>query len=317
MIANIIQQYPDVFSSQGGHITEKEALNLVLTVEPQGSVLRNETIYVRKYFAAVGILLASGLRDVSMALAEDMFQKAEQYNEHYVAHQLAVWLTLHHYQYMDGDKARHYEAVADRLYKVLGNESRYCILNSQLTYQYKHGLEINHDQLREQIKGLKESLEYGGTYTRLCYYNCRLILVKGDLEKEEAIHLEALDYYDGLWIDHSNMKGAYLSALLDIYKKRGMGSVGLDLVRSYLKTAATGSGTWKLFKMKEVELLLDRGEARAAFSKSHEMIDSKYFNHMTTDLQQQWLSLKEQADKMHYKKRYTFSRGVDEDMDGL
>lgn len=288
-VSQVVRDHPEVFGIHEENHIDSNSVAIIAAAVSKGSDQQKEHFRLRDTYTAVCKLIDLGFRKYAAPLGETLFADLLQAQWYSQAYDLCTNLMMHHYMVGSAESARYYEEFIPKLGAVLEIESKTKINYLRMSSAHRTGQEVDIAATLKLVEDLKEQLPIDSVWYHFYYYKLRAFVCKGP--ELESLYLEAINYYENLYFDHSSMKGIFVKLLVKHYRSADDYDTAMVVVGQQLKATAEGSTPWYRFMMLTVELHRDLLQYNAAILAADTAMNHATYSAQPADRHVEWEAL--------------------------
>jgi len=218
-VLKIIQANPEVFNKdQSKSYSEKEAIRILASMDCSGNEVQNEIFDIRQTHSAIFNLMDLGYRNTAVELATKLIPRSEQFHQFKIAQDLCDLLITHFYQEGNPDAIQIYKTLYDKYTLLISGEHLSKILFGKAIQNYKYEVPINKVELTLILNSIQSKLPYDTVWYHYYYYQCKSLMLGNEVL--EQTYLDAIAYFEGLYLQHSSFIRFFCEGLVQFYKDK-------------------------------------------------------------------------------------------------
>ena len=285
-VAQIVNENAEVFDLvKDKNYTEIEAVREVASLECKGNQIQKENFEIRQTHTAICNLISLGYRETAIQKAIDLIPKAEWYQQYKIAQDLCDRLITHYYQYGDMESVTKFKTLYDKFTNIISCEHEAKLLYGQAVYNYRHILPIDVKSLMKLLEAIKLKLPVDSMWYHYYYYQCKTLLYEG--EELEKLYLEAIDYFENLYINHTNYISYFTDELIKHYLENDHLEKALLLVQKQSDKFEAGTIRWFRNSQSFANVLIKLNDPKSLKICERVMEHPKY-NELPNDKKKEW-----------------------------
>lgn len=285
-VAKIIQKNPEIFKiDKDKNYTEIEAIRKIAAMECLGNEIQKENFAIRQTYTAICNLISLGYRETGIHQAIEILPKAEWFQQYKIAQDLCDRLITHFYQYGDMESVETYKALFDKYTLIISCEHESKLLYGQAIYNYKHILPIDMDGIMKLLEAIKKQLPVDSMWYHYYYYQCKTLMFEG--EELEALYLEAINYFESLYLNHTNYISSFTDQLIKHYLENEHLEKAQLLIQKQSDRFEVGTIRWFRNSQSFVNVLLKQNDPKS-FEICARIMDHPKYKELPSDKKKEW-----------------------------
>lgn len=245
-VIRIIKNYPRVFNTQmDKEYTEEEGLRLIASAISQGSELQKDISLIRDTYQAVWRLVDFGFRKTSIEIAEKLVPQAVWHQKYSIAQDMCEELETYYSIFGNFELMNKYAALYKRYKDIRDYEYEAKKMYNEVVYRHKRGLPVETDKVISFLLELKNKLPKDNLCYHYIFFECKSLICEG--AQLENLYLEAIDYFESLYFNHSTYISVFIKHLIEFYTSNNQLIKAKSIIASKVNKYETGSTPWFRF----------------------------------------------------------------------
>jgi len=258
-VIKIIKENPEVFNSQAGKVyTEDEAIRLIASATSKGSDLQKSISLLRDNYQAVWRLVDFGFRKTAIEVAEELIPMAVWHQKFSIAQDLCEELETYYSSFGDYESMQKYGTLHERYKNIRDHEYKAKKMYNEVVYNYKRGISIDTDKVFSFLLQLKDKLPQDNLCYHHIFFECKSLVCKG--EELERLYIEAIDYFESLYFNHSTYISVFIKHLIGYYISAGQPLKAKAMIESKMDNYEEGSTPWFRFMLIYAQFLANQND---------------------------------------------------------
>ncbi len=299
-VIKIIKDYPEVFNTKmDKEYTEEEGLRLIASAISQGSDLQKNISLIRDTYQAVWRLVDFGFRKTSIEIAERLVPQAVWHQKYSIAQDMCEELEKYYSLFGDFESMNKYAALYQRYKDIRDYEYEVKKMYNKVVYRHKRGLPIDTDKVISFLLELKHKLPKDNLCYHYIFFECKSLVCEG--AALENLYLEAIDYFESLYFNHSTYVGIFTKHLIGFYTADGQSVKAKALIESKIDKYEMGSTPWFRFMMIYANFLANQND-KLVLDITNTATNHPKYNELPEDNRIEWSVIIEKSKSIFQNK---------------
>lgn len=295
-IFKIIHDNPQVFNTiKGKDYTEEEALILISSTESKGSELQKKMFNLRYKYNSVCTLIDLGYRETAINLAKTLLKELEYHQKYQMAQDICNRIIMHEVTFGSYSDALIYRELYDKFTLILQCEFDARMYYGQALHQYRTGQDIDVPGLMRQMDDIRDKQPFESLWCHYFYYQCSTLKYEG--EDLEELYIEAIEYFDNVYVNHSQMKSIFVKYLVEHYLEFDQVIKAESVFKKYFNYES-GSIPWFRGEFIRAQFYYKISNSDSGIKLCQDIMNLEKYSELPEDKRTQWSSLLEKLKEM-------------------